>query len=135
MRKPSRHRQDDGVRAWRVDSQRARRLFALTVSTFAPAACVWPLLSALALPLPAGGCRPKATAAQCNELLDRYTLLVVSERLPDASPEQVALEREREKSEARADDTFNNCSSQVSKKEFDCAMSAPNAAALEKCLQ
>ena len=81
------------------------------------------------------GCRPKATATQCDQLIDRYAQLVVTEKFPDASPEQVESERDREKREARGDDAFKNCSSEVSQTEFACAMRAPNADAFEKCLE
>jgi hypothetical protein len=83
----------------------------------------------------AGACRPKASAAQCDELLARYAALVVTARFPDASPEQIEAERARERDEARTDDAFKNCSSQVSHSEFECAMRAPNADAFEKCLE
>ena len=82
-----------------------------------------------------GACRPKATAAQCDELLERHAQMVVTEKFPDASAEQIRSEREREKNEARADDAFKNCSSEVSRAEFECAMRATSADALEKCLE
>jgi hypothetical protein len=81
------------------------------------------------------GCKPKATGAQCDQLLERYAQLVVTERFADAGPDQIKAEREREKSEARGDDAFKNCSSEVSQAEFDCAMRAQSADALEKCLE
>ncbi len=81
------------------------------------------------------GCRPKATETQCDQLLDRYAQLVVTEKFPDASPEQIGSERDREKREARGDDAFKNCSSEVSQAEFACAMRAPNADVFEKCLE
>jgi hypothetical protein len=80
-------------------------------------------------------CHPKVTASQCDELIDRYAELVVTERFADASSEQIKAERQREKREARADDAFKNCSSEVSQAEFACAMRAPNADAFEKCLE
>jgi hypothetical protein len=85
--------------------------------------------------LGAANCRAKASATQCDQLLDRYSQLVVTEKFPDASREQVSSEREREKSEARGDDAFKNCSSEISQAEFDCAMRASNADAFEKCLE
>ncbi len=81
------------------------------------------------------GCKPKASGAQCDQLLERYAQLVVTERFADASADQVKAEREREKSEARGDDAFKNCSSEVSQAELECAMRAPNADAVEKCLE
>jgi hypothetical protein len=92
------------------------------------------LATALALAC-AEGCKPKASASQCDDLVARYARLVVTEKYPDASVEQVTAEQEREKSEARSDDAFKNCSSEVSRAEFACAMRAPTADAFEKCLE
>ena len=80
-------------------------------------------------------CKPKASASQCDQLLDRYAQLVVTERFTDASAEQIVSERDREKREARGDDAFKNCSSEVSQSELECAMHAPTADAMEKCLE
>jgi hypothetical protein len=81
------------------------------------------------------GCKAKASATQCEQLVDRYARLVVTEKLPDASAAQIEAEQQREKSEARGDDAFKNCSSEVSQAEFDCAMRAPTADSFEKCLE
>jgi hypothetical protein len=81
------------------------------------------------------GCRPKVTPVECDTLLDRYARLVVTETYPDASAERVSLEEQRERAEARGDDAFKNCSSEVSRAEFDCAMRAETADTLEKCLE
>ncbi len=80
-------------------------------------------------------CKAKATAAQCDQLLERYAQLVVAEKYQDASAEQIKAEQEREKREARGDDTFKNCSSQVSSAEYECAMHASSADAFEKCVE
>jgi hypothetical protein len=89
----------------------------------------------LAVALGSAGCKPKASGAQCDQLLEKYAQLVVTERFADASADQIKTEREREKSEARGDDAFKNCSSEVSQTELACAMSATSADALEKCLE
>lgn len=89
----------------------------------------------LALASSASGCKPKASVAQCDQLLERYAQLVVTERFVDASADQIKTEREREKGEARGDDAFKNCSSEVSQTELDCAMHATSADAVEKCLE
>jgi hypothetical protein len=83
----------------------------------------------------AAGCRPRVSAGQCDKLLARYAQLIVIERFPDASAEQIRLEQNHEKDEARADDAFRNCSSEVSAAEFDCAMRARTAEAFQKCLE
>jgi len=80
-------------------------------------------------------CRPKITPDQCDQMLGRYSQLVVRERFPDASSDQVSSEENREKGEARGDDAFKNCSAEVSQTEFACAMGAASADALEKCLE
>jgi hypothetical protein len=89
----------------------------------------------LACAASAGACKAKASASQCDQLIDRYATLVVTEQHPDASATMIQKEQEHEKSEARGDDAFKNCSSEVSQAEFDCAMRAPNADAFEKCLE
>jgi hypothetical protein len=81
------------------------------------------------------GCKAKANASQCDQLLDRYATLVVTEEMVDASPVEIHAEQQREKGEARGDDAFKNCSSEVSQAEFECAMRAPTADAFEKCLE
>ncbi|HLK41450.1 MAG TPA: hypothetical protein VKU41_32095 [Polyangiaceae bacterium] len=80
-------------------------------------------------------CKPKASPSQCDALIARYAQLVVTEEFPDASADQVRLEQERERSEARGDDVFKNCSSEVSQTEFGCAMGAATPDAFEKCLE
>jgi hypothetical protein len=88
-----------------------------------------------ALGLQAIACRGKVTADECDTLVARYAQLVVTEKYPDASAERVAAEQARELGEARGDDAFKNCRSEVSRREFECAMAAPSADALEKCLE
>jgi hypothetical protein len=94
------------------------------------------LLGCVAMAGVLAGCRAKATPSQCDQLLDRYATLVVTEKYgQDASAEQILKLQQYEKSEARSDDAFKNCSSEVSQPEFQCAMSAPTADAFEKCLE
>ncbi len=99
-----------------------------------PALRAWPLL-ALASLATLVGCKPKASAAQCDALIERYARMIVTERFPDAGPERVKAEQDRERAEARGDDAFKNCSSEVSRTEYECAMHAATADAFEKCLE
>jgi hypothetical protein len=92
-------------------------------------------LCAAALAPGSVGCKTKASASQCDALLDRYAQFVVTERYPDASTAQVDAERARERTEARGDDAFKNCSSEVSSAELECAMKATSADAILKCLE
>lgn len=81
------------------------------------------------------GCKKNATEAECASIVDRYARLVVTERLPDASTSTVQAEQEREKREAQGDENFRNCTAEVSAREYDCAMHATSANAIEKCLE
>jgi hypothetical protein len=93
------------------------------------------VLLLLALPFASGACKKKVTQAQCDELLDRYATFVVSEKLKDAPPEQLKAEQQRERDEARNDDDFKNCTTELSTEDYACAMKATTADAVEKCLE
>lgn len=80
-------------------------------------------------------CKPKASQAQCDELIERYADLVVREKAADASADQLKAARDRERNEARGDDVFKNCQSEVSQSEYSCAMKSPTAEQLVKCLE
>jgi hypothetical protein len=81
------------------------------------------------------GCRPKASQAQCEGLIDRYADLVTREKLRDAPADQLKAARDRERDEARGDDLFKNCRSEVSQTEYSCAMRATTSEQLVKCLE
>lgn len=80
-------------------------------------------------------CQKKVSQKECDELLDRFSELVVKERMPDAGAEQLAAERVRERGEAKSDDAFKNCTSEVQANEHACAMKAASSEALIKCLE
>jgi hypothetical protein len=81
------------------------------------------------------GCRKKASAKDCDQLLDRFAELVVRERFADAGADMVASERARERKEAQGDDAFKNCTSEVQADELTCAMKAETSDKLIKCLE
>jgi hypothetical protein len=80
-------------------------------------------------------CKGKVSSAQCDQLLDRYAMLVVTEKYPDAGAGDIDRERTRERDEARTDDAFKNCGSEVSQHEFECAMREATPEAFLKCLE
>jgi hypothetical protein len=82
-----------------------------------------------------GGCKKKVTEVECASLVDRYARFVVTEKFPDASAATVEAEQERERREAQGDENFRNCTAEVSAREYDCAMRASSANAIEKCLE
>jgi hypothetical protein len=93
-----------------------------------------PLLASCVLVIVAG-CSKKATQSECDELIERYATLVVSEQNPEASPAVVAAERDRARKQARADDDFKNCTTEVEAKDYRCAKAAKTAETLLKCLE
>src|SRR5690349_18786211 len=81
------------------------------------------------------GCKKKVTQAQCEELVDRFAGMVVKEKMKDATPEQIKAEQARERDEAKSDDNFRNCTSELSVEDYACAMAASTSDALMKCLE
>lgn len=79
--------------------------------------------------------RQKVSQAQCDALLDHYAELVVKEQYPDAGPQEIAAEKQRERSEAKRGDEFKNCTSEVQSSEHDCAMKATTSEGVIKCLE
>ncbi len=95
-------------------------------------------LGGLALILAIGAapaCKKKVTEKQCDELLERFAELVVKERFPDAGAPEIAKEKDRERNEAKADQAFKNCTSEVQTDEHACAMKATTSEGLIKCLE
>lgn len=92
------------------------------------------VVAALLVPVLAVGCKKKVSQAQCDQLVDKFATLVVKERIKDASPEMIKAEQERERSEAKNDDSFRNCTSEVSNEDFACAMATGTSEAFLKCL-
>jgi hypothetical protein len=80
-------------------------------------------------------CKGRVSRAQCDQLLGRFAELVVKEKLPTASPEAIRAEQAREREEAARDDNFKNCTTELRADEYRCAMAAPTAEALIKCLE
>ena len=93
------------------------------------------LVASLAMAGSVMSCKRKVSQKQCDELLDRFSTLVVKERFPDAGPDALATEQTRERSEAKSDDAFKNCTSEVQADEHACAMKAATSEALIKCLE
>ncbi len=93
------------------------------------------IVSAASSSLAATGCRKRVTQPQCDELVDRFATLVVTEKMKDATPEQVKVEQARERDEAKNDDDFKNCTSELSVEDYSCAMAAKNSDAFMKCLE
>lgn len=86
--------------------------------------------------LPLSGCGRKLERAECTKLLDRYTELLVKDEEPGAAPERIVQAQARARAAAQKDAKFDfaSCSSRVDRRQYDCAMNAPNVDAVERCL-
>jgi hypothetical protein len=94
------------------------------------------LVTGLTLVLLAGpACKKKVTQQDCDRLIDRFATLVVKERSSNASPEQIKAEQEREREEARGDEAFRNCTSEIEAADYACAMKTETTDAFLKCLE
>jgi hypothetical protein len=80
-------------------------------------------------------CKRKVTRQECDALVDRFAYLVVTEREKEARPEQIQAEQARERAEARSDDAFRNCTSEIAREDYACAMRADTSDAIIRCLE
>lgn len=79
-------------------------------------------------------CDERISEAQCSALLDRYVeLLIASDGRESSAEELLRLQRDA-RARAAQDPEFSRCTEEVSKKELECAMRAPTADDIERCL-
>ncbi|HWZ90974.1 MAG TPA: hypothetical protein VNW92_19065 [Polyangiaceae bacterium] len=88
-------------------------------------ACTAALLSA---------CSKPPSHAECDALLDHYVELLVTSDRPGTSAGELHKLQILARQKAESDPEFSQCSQRVSRRAYDCAMSAPNADKLEQCL-
>lgn len=86
--------------------------------------------------LASSACRSPLTEIECTGLLDHYTELLVREENPGATPELVATQKEHARRAASEDSRFDfvSCPRHVSRRSFECAMSANSVDEVERCL-
>lgn len=80
------------------------------------------------------GCSEPLTPGECGALLDQYvTVLAQSDRPGTTEPELLKLKAQGRERAAR-DPAFRECSERVSRRQFECAMTAENTDRFEQCL-
>lgn len=84
----------------------------------------------LALP----GCGKRLEQNECQALLDHYVELLLRDDRPGSSAGEVLRLKQEARQKAARDPAFLECPERVSRKSFDCAMSADDANRLEQCL-
>lgn len=82
----------------------------------------------------AASCGDPPNAIECTALLDRYVTLLANADRPSIDETDVMRLREEARQKAARDPAFRECPSRVSRREYDCAMSAENADRFEQCL-
>jgi hypothetical protein len=82
----------------------------------------------------ASACGKPPTHDECDALLDHYVELLVSSDRPGTSAAELHKLQIQARDKAKIDPEFASCSERVSRRAFECAMSAPNADVLEQCL-
>ena len=94
-------------------------------------------LTVLGLAWAAGpGCSRSLDEQECEQLLDRYTAQLLREEHPEASAQLVADKQRAARELARSKGVyeFHECPNRVSRRQFQCAMTADNLDGMERCL-
>jgi hypothetical protein len=84
--------------------------------------------------LSAQGCGKRPSQDECAALLDHYVELLVNSDRPGTNAAELQKLQLQARDRAKEDPEFAACTERVSRRELDCAMSAPNADVLEQCL-
>lgn len=82
----------------------------------------------------AGACARPLGEQECAVLLDRYTARLIASDRPEASAFEREAARLKVRRLAKRDPAFRDCSRQVSRRQFQCAMAAGDVDAMERCL-
>lgn len=85
-------------------------------------------------------CNGKATKAQCSEMLDKYLDMTIAAdpSLADLTPAEATAAREMKKALRKNEPSYQRvatqCESEISTKEYRCAMKAPNPETWQACI-
>jgi hypothetical protein len=86
-------------------------------------------------------CHGKVAPEDCTRMLDRYIdmVLATDKATKDLPPAQASAVREMKKAVKKAEPTYakaeRQCHAEVSRSEYDCAMSAKNPDEWEACIE
>lgn len=79
-------------------------------------------------------CGARVTPEECNQLLDHYTEKVIDQARPSTSLSQRMELVQQAREKAAQDPEFASCTARVSRRKWECAMRAPDADEVERCL-
>lgn len=86
------------------------------------------------------GCGGKASASECQEMLDKYLDMVMSSEpeLAELPPAEATAAREMKKAMRKAEPSYRRvetqCTNEISRREYRCAMKAPNPETWQACI-
>lgn len=86
------------------------------------------------------GCNGRASKKDCEEMLDKYLDMVMGEdpELGKLPPEQQKTVRDMKRAVRKGEPSykkvFEQCEAEITKKEYRCAMAAPNPNVWESCI-
>ena len=81
-----------------------------------------------------GGCSKRLSEAECTALLDRYVEKLVGSDRPGTTAGELFELKAKTRETAARDPAFAECSAKVSRRQFECAMSAKDVDHMEICL-
>ena len=81
-----------------------------------------------------GACAKPPSHEECDALLDHYVELLVHSDRPGTSAAELHKLQIQARQKAGTDPEFADCNERVSRRAYECAMSASNADKLEQCL-
>jgi hypothetical protein len=79
-------------------------------------------------------CDERITATQCEAMLDHYVAVLARSDGRKPSPEEVLRLQREARAKAAGDPEFQRCTREVSRKQLECALRAPSADDVERCL-
>lgn len=80
------------------------------------------------------GCGKPVDQSECDRMLDRYVDFLMHNEDPEVPFEEVRRKQREARVKAGNTPEFASCTDKVSRKQYECAMQAPNADRLEQCL-
>jgi hypothetical protein len=94
------------------------------------------LACAALLAVSSSSCAKSLSDDDCNALLDRYTELLAKSQNAQIPAQRIneLQQRARELAKSEPAYEFADCAQRVSRRHFDCAMQAPSADEMERCL-
>lgn len=99
------------------------------------------VLAVLALVLGSSACKGKLKPEECTEMLDRYVDMTIQgdPQLASLPVAQAAVVREMKKEVKKGEKSYRQvqeqCEAEVSRREYDCAMSAKTPNDWEACIE